>query len=338
MQMEYRALAHHSHEPILQRVRATSEALIERLQRTGSHCERLPPPYHSLLPYTLSLASGEYATNMVTVGAPADSYFEYLVKMWLQGGACEPRYWALFAEVVDGIVGIASYTSRDGDVIVRDLLPEPGGENVFHNRIDHFSCYIPGMIVLGLRGLGPDEAERRKKWEGLAEGLAETCYKMYERSPSGLSGEQIWLLDGDRWRMSGGYHLRPEAVEAFFYMWRHTKKEKWREYAWNVFNKIEQHCKIPEGGYAVIRTAKSYRPKKQDIMHSFLIAETFKYIFLIFGPDEELPLNRWVFNTEAHPLLITPGLVNDAAVREAATEGAAAARGTRPCRREREDL
>lgn len=44
-------------------------------------------------------------------------------------------------------------------------------------------------------------------------------------------------------------------------------------------------------------------------MHSFLISETFKYLYLIFGEDDgELSLDHWVFNTEAHPLLITPAL------------------------------
>lgn len=335
VQLEYRALSHHSREPLLRRVRAVTEGIIEQLQRAGSHSVRLPAPYTALLPFSLSLASGRYSTNMVTLGAPADSYFEYLVKAWVQGGAREPRYWQLFAEVVDGISGLASYTSRNGHLIVRDILPDRQGKTDFNHKMDHFACYIPGMIVLGLRGLGPDEDERRARWERLAEGLTDTCNLMYEKSPSGLSGEHIRLGDNDQWRMTGGYHLRPEAVEAFFYMWRHTKKQKYRDYAWNVFNQIERHCKIKEGGYAVIRTARSSNPKKQDIMHSFLIAETFKYIFLIFGPDDELPLDKWVFNTEAHPLLITPGLAGDAAVREAVEKGAKAAKA---CKRERAEL
>ena len=44
-------------------------------------------------------------------------------------------------------------------------------------------------------------------------------------------------------------------------------------------------------------------------MESFFIAETLKYLFLLFEaqpeqPDAEVafPLSEWVFNTEAHPL------------------------------------
>ncbi|KAI8056684.1 glycoside hydrolase [Syncephalis plumigaleata] len=44
---------------------------------------------------------------------------------------------------------------------------------------------------------------------------------------------------------------------------------------------------------------------KRDLMESFLIAETFKYLLLIFDDNPNtLPLDRYVLNTEAHPLPI----------------------------------
>lgn len=40
-------------------------------------------------------------------------------------------------------------------------------------------------------------------------------------------------------------------------------------------------------------------------MESFWIAETLKYFYLLFEDDPSvLPLDQWVFNTEAHPLPI----------------------------------
>ena len=30
--------------------------------------------------------------------------------------------------------------------------------------------------------------------------------------------------------------------------------------------------------------------------------ETLKYLYLLFAEDDFLPLDKWVFNTEAHPL------------------------------------
>ena len=36
---------------------------------------------------------------------------------------------------------------------------------------------------------------------------------------------------------------------------------------------------------------------------TFFLGETLKYLYLLFGDDPSvLPLDQWVFNTEAHPL------------------------------------
>lgn len=40
-------------------------------------------------------------------------------------------------------------------------------------------------------------------------------------------------------------------------------------------------------------------------MESFFLAETLKYLYLLFDDEKELiPLDKWVFNTEGHPLPI----------------------------------
>lgn len=320
LQLEYRALAHHSNDPVVKNLRRVTESILEFVQQANSSLIRLSGIHSSLLPYALSMQSGMWNTNLVTMGAPADSYFEYLVKIWIQGGRREILYWDRFVQVIDSMADIASYTSRGGVTIVRNVIPLSNGTIQFDNRMDHFSCYIPGMIILGLDSLDKNDKERRLKWEWMAEELTETCFKMYTKSPSGLSGEQIRLGVNDEWRMTGGYQLRPEAVEAFFYMFRYTGKAKYREYAWHVFEGIERHCRVSGGGYSAIINSRSRHPQKADMMHSFIISETFKYLYLIFGDDaDELPLDKWVFNTEAHPLLISPGLTDSAKDHRAET-------------------
>ena len=39
-----------------------------------------------------------------------------------------------------------------------------------------------------------------------------------------------------------------------------------------------------------------------DVQQSFFLAETLKYLYLLFSDDRLLSLEEWVFNTEAHPL------------------------------------
>ena len=44
--------------------------------------------------------------------------------------------------------------------------------------------------------------------------------------------------------------------------------------------------------------------RQDDHMQSFFLAETLKYLYLLFSDSSVLPLDVWVLNTEAHPLRI----------------------------------
>lgn len=68
---------------------------------------------------------------------------------------------------------------------------------------------------------------------------------------------------------------------------------------------IETHSKVETGGYSSIHDIR----QKSDIhfsdkMETFYLAETLKYLYLLFAPVDTLPLDKFVFNTEAHPLPI----------------------------------
>jgi hypothetical protein len=39
---------------------------------------------------------------------------------------------------------------------------------------------------------------------------------------------------------------------------------------------------------------------------SFFMAETLKYLYLLFSDDDVISLDKFVFNTEAHPLMRRP--------------------------------
>jgi mannosyl-oligosaccharide alpha-1,2-mannosidase len=43
-------------------------------------------------------------------------------------------------------------------------------------------------------------------------------------------------------------------------------------------------------------------PMRDDQQQSFFLAETLKYLYLLFCDDSVIPLDEYVFNTEAHPL------------------------------------
>jgi mannosyl-oligosaccharide alpha-1,2-mannosidase len=39
-------------------------------------------------------------------------------------------------------------------------------------------------------------------------------------------------------------------------------------------------------------------------MESYFLAETLKYFYLLFDKKNLFPFDKWIFNTEAHPLRI----------------------------------
>lgn len=99
------------------------------------------------------------------------------------------------------------------------------------------------------------------------------------------------------------YILRPEVIESYFYLWRLTKDQKYRDWGWEAVQALEKHCRV-EGGYTGLKNVYQADGPKDDVQQSFFLAETLKYLYLLFSDDSVLPLDQWVLNTEAHPLPI----------------------------------
>lgn len=59
-----------------------------------------------------------------------------------------------------------------------------------------------------------------------------------------------------------------------------------------------------EAGYAGLKDVTYMPPPNDNTMQSFWLAETLKYLWLIFAPTDVISLDEWVLNTEAHPLKV----------------------------------
>ena len=169
------------------------------------------------------------------------------------------------------------------------------------HKMDHLACFVPGMLVLGSQG---DVAER---YLALAKDLSDTCVQMYAGTATGLSPELVNFRDGrDMFTNDRSAHnlLRPEAVESLFYLYRRTGDETYRAQGWAIFRAFEQHCRLA-GGYAGVRDVRVTPAVNDDTQQSFFLAETLKYLYLLFSDSDTVDLEQWVFNTEAHPLRVT---------------------------------
>ena len=90
-----------------------------------------------------------------------------------------------------------------------------------------------------------------------------------------------------------------QVIESYFYMWRITKDQKYRDWAWDAAMAIEKYCRTSYG-YSGVKNVYESMPNHDDVQQSFFFAETLKYLFLIFSDDDLLPFDKYVLNTEAH--------------------------------------
>lgn len=286
VQLEFGALSRYTKDPSFEEMALKAFRVIEAAGK----------PNHGLMPLYIDVNSGHFTTNHVSLGAMGDSAFEYLLKTWIQRGRKDEWLKKMYDESTKGILEHLVQTSSAGHVFVAE---SKGGSLVF--KMDHLACFVGGMFVLGSKYADDPEAHMKA-----AKGIGETCYQMYARMASGVAPENVDFNSGDL-QAGAVYNIqRPEAVETFFYLWRATKDPIWREHGWKVFQAFERCCKVASGGYVGIRDVKQSNPPLDDTQQTFWLAETLKYLYLLFSDDAVVPLDKYVFNTEAHPLKIWP--------------------------------
>jgi len=310
LQLEFRALSRHTGNAEYEAVASRIITYLRGMQEAGQAGQAgkawpndLP---HGLYPMFISPETGLWMSQEVTLGARADSLYEYLLKQWLLSGRTDDKVRRMYDTSVHAIR--AHLVRRGGAVRCGNctyLARWNHRTKAYTDTMDHLACFVPGMLALGAHG-----ATAAADLE-LAADLMETCYRMYADSPSGLAPEIAAF--GHRSRVAadnGAKHflLRPETSESLLIMWRVTGDWRYREWGWQIFSAIERHTRVPGGGYSPLKDVTAVPPPldRTGRMESFFTAETLKYLYLLFGDGTEYRFDEYVFNTEAHPLRIRP--------------------------------
>ena len=222
--------------------------------------------------------------------------------------ASEAAWFAsLYGMYLRSVAGVEAHLLRSSSPGNFDYIGERHG-GVVDGKVDHLTCFVPGMLALGSLG-APTDALAIHQLD-LARRLMRTCVRMYEMTPTGLAPEITRFYDGgDPVADPGAKHnlLRPETLESLFVLYRVTGEQTWRDAGWAIFSSFMKHCRVEGGGFATLRDVTVNPPEKTDQQESFFLAETLKYAFLLFSDGDLLPLDEWVFNTEAHPVPIWGG-------------------------------
>ncbi|KAJ2385727.1 hypothetical protein H4S02_004192, partial [Coemansia sp. RSA 2611] len=65
---------------------------------------------------------------------------------------------------------------------------------------------------------------------------------------------------------------------------------------------IDKWARVDNSGYASLDDVTQLPPPHRDSVEGFFVAETLKYLYLLFSDHDPVSLSDYVFNTEAHPL------------------------------------
>jgi mannosyl-oligosaccharide alpha-1,2-mannosidase len=80
----------------------------------------------------------------------------------------------------------------------------------------------------------------------------------------------------------------------------------YRDWAWELVIALETYCKTANGytGIKDVSNTKRTTENSDDIQHSYFLSATLKYLYLIFSDENFYSFSDYVFNSDAHPILI----------------------------------
>ena len=225
----------------------------------------------------IDVESGEWISRQSHVGGGIDSFYEYLLKASLLFGDADcARIW------------------KESVAALNRHLADDGPTGLWYGQVDMLSgkrtatefgalhAFLPGVLALS----GDVPRARR---------LENGCFRMWTQH--GLEPE-LWDYRTMR-VLDAGYALRPEIIESAFYLYQSTKDPRYLEMGQTFFESLRKDCRT-DSGYTVLTDV--VKKEKGDLMPSYFLAETLKYLYLLLRPDPPPDLERAAFNTEGHLL------------------------------------
>ncbi|THC92870.1 hypothetical protein EYZ11_007651 [Aspergillus tanneri] len=290
-----------------------------------------------LWPITFNAEEMVFSDNRFSVGAMADSTYEYLPKEHMLLGAQTNQFRDMYNTAMETIKERLLFRAMTKDG--RDIL-FPGNIYTTFSRsrekidpqVEHLKCYLGGTVGIGAKVFDrPEDLSIARK-------LTDGCIWAYDIMPTGIMPEIMYVsackkMDDCKWDQkkwyqdlryhlakgsseeshslakslikdhglqpgiygipNAGYHLRPEAIESVFIMYRITGDKSLQDAAWRMFKNIE-HMTRAEYGHAAIDDVRDRKTKQMDYMESFWLAETLKYFYLIFSEPDMVSLDEYV--------------------------------------------
>jgi mannosidase alpha-like ER degradation enhancer 2 len=221
----------------------------------------------------IDVETGQWTSRASHVGGAIDSYYEYLLKCarLFHDRDCEDM-WRTSINAVNTYLADPPWYGEADMVTGKRTAPEFGALHAF----------FPGVLALG------GDLRRAKALEAAA-------FRMWQ-----LHGIEPEVLNYKTMTATyPGYPLRPEIIESAYVLHRLTHEKRYEEMGKVFLDSLAAHCRT-DAGYTNLKSVVTM--EKGDLMPSYFLAETLKYLYLIFAPDSVLDFKGNIFTTEAHPL------------------------------------
>ncbi|XP_071948270.1 ER degradation-enhancing alpha-mannosidase-like protein 3 [Antedon mediterranea] len=263
--LEFATLSRLTGEPIFElKAKKAMQELWSRRQRSSN-----------LVGTIINIHNGDWVRRDSGVGAGIDSYYEYLLKSYVLLG--EDNYLDWFSAHYEAIMRYIS----DGPLLMDVHMHRP--QIKAKNFMDSLLAFWPGLQVLF----------------GDVKPAIETHELLYQVMQKHNFLPEAFTPD---YNIHWGQHpLRPEFSESTYFLYKATGDPYYLEVGKQIVDSLQQYARVP-CGFAAIRDVRT--GGHEDRMDSYVLAETFKYLYLLFAESDELGLavDQYLFTTEAHLL------------------------------------
>ena len=221
--------------------------------------------------------TGQWLDKNSHISACIDSYYEYLLKGAILFNDSELKQ--MWTESKSAVMKHLADEAPSG-LWMGHADMETGKRT--HTWFGLLDAFFPA--VLALSGDVPT-----------AERLQESSFKMWDKY--GIECERFDYMKMDT--VDPRFQLNPEIIESAYYLYHYTKNPRYLEMGRTFLRDLKKYCRMDEGYSGLKNVATKTRT---DLMESYFLAESLKYLYLLFAPPETLEFEKVIFSTEAHPV------------------------------------
>lgn len=271
-------------------------------------------PFPGLVGTNVNISNGVFLDATGGWNGGDDSFYEYLIKMYVYDSSRYSNYSARWIMAADSSIKYltSNPASRPDLTFLASYV-----NTTFVNSSEHLTCFDGGNFLLGGSVLG------RQDYIDFGLALVNGCHDLYNSTLTGIGPETFsWNTTGvnatnEAFYNANGFYitdplhdLRPEVLESIYYAYRITGNTMYQDWAWDAFVAINATTRVGQGFSEISDVNAANGGSFDNVQESFLFAEVMKYSYLIHAPDSVFQVagngstNQFVFNTEAHPLKV----------------------------------